>query len=198
MDAVRFGRALGFGARQAAKTVVSAAAAARAENPSAQIPAVSPPQTVGPPADTDAVLPSARADASRLPSSRRTAVSVSVPAPGTRTLPRTAPSKVAEHRTDAPRVRGVKEGLSRFRDSTVEPVVRLSGVLWLEVTGVFFGIFALSTAIGVLRLRPDWRAVLVHPTSHGGLFVAVAVFVLFTYFSISSFIRARRRERRRG
>ncbi len=36
MDAVRFGRALGFGARQAVKTVTSAVSAATAENPSAK------------------------------------------------------------------------------------------------------------------------------------------------------------------
>lgn len=100
--------------------------------------------------------------------------------------------------TSAPTVRRVKEGITRFRDSTVEPVVRLSGVLWLEVTGVFFGIFALSTGIAIWRLRAQWRTALVHPTAHGGLIVAVAVFALFAYFCISSFVRARRRERRRG
>jgi hypothetical protein len=92
----------------------------------------------------------------------------------------------------------VKEGFTRFRDSTVEPVVRLSGVLWLEVTGVFFGIFALSTAIAVWRLRSQWRAALTHPATHGGLLVGLAVFALFAYFCITSFVRARRRERRRG
>ena len=98
----------------------------------------------------------------------------------------------------AAQVRGVKEGFTRFRDSTVEPVVRLSGVLWLEVTGVFFGIFALSTGIAIWRLRSQWRAALAHPASHGGLVVAIAVFALFTYFCVSSFVRARRREHRRG
>ena len=92
----------------------------------------------------------------------------------------------------------MKEGFTRFRDSTLEPVVRLSGVLWLEVTGVFFGIFALSTGIAIWRLRSQWHAALYHPATHGGLLVAVAVFALFSYFCLSSFVRARRRERRRG
>ena len=111
---------------------------------------------------------------------------------------RTARSAVRTASGGASQVRGVKEGLTRFRNSTVEPVVRLSGVLWLEVTGVFFGIFALSTGIAIWRLRGQWRTALAHPATHGGLLVAVAVFALFAYFCISSFVRARRRERRRG
>ena len=92
----------------------------------------------------------------------------------------------------------MKEGFTRFRNSTVEPVVRLSGVLWLEVTGVFFGIFALSTGIAIWRLRGQWRTALAHPATHPSLLVAIAVFALFAYFCISSFVRARRREHRRG
>src|SRR6185437_4176430 len=199
MDAVRFGRALGLGARQAAKTVISAVDAARAENPSGPTPAARPasassanrasstagssvPRTssavVGPPA----AMPNLQRRATDpAPNANRAAKSVARAASG-----------------GAAQVRGVKEGFARFRDSTVEPVVRLSGVLWLELTGVFFGIFALSTGVAIWRLRGQWRPALAHPVMHAGLLVAVAVFALFAYFCISSFVRARRRERRRG
>lgn len=94
--------------------------------------------------------------------------------------------------------RGVRRGLRRFRDATVEPVVRLSGVLWLEVVGVFFGLFALSAGVGLWRLRGEWRAALTHPAGHSTLLFAAAICALFGYFCISSFVRAWRRERRRG
>lgn len=166
MDAVRFGRALGFGARQAAKTVVRAVDAARAENPSR------------PPAANVSHAASA-ASATR---------------PAVPATPRSAPATLSNSAS----ARGVREGFSRFHASAVEPAVRLSGVLWLEVMGVFFGIFALTAGSALWRLRGELRAALAHPAAHGSLIGAGVVFTLFAYFSISSFVRARRRQLRRG
>jgi hypothetical protein len=98
----------------------------------------------------------------------------------------------------ATQARGVRHGLGRFRDATVEPLVRLSGVLWLEVMGVFFAMFALSAAVALWRGRAQWRAGLAHPAAHPSVWGAAAIVALFGYFSVSSFVRARRRERRRG
>ncbi len=180
MDAVRFGRALGFGARQAAKTVIRAVDAARAENPSPSVQSQS---------QSASTVTAPRPFASSAPVNRPAAAHASSREPA-----------VASNRTVpvATQARGIQEGISRFKTSAVEPVVRLSGVLWLEVTGVFFALFALAAANGVWRLRADLRPALTHPAAHASILGAVAIFALFAYFSISSFVRAHRRQHRRG
>ncbi len=77
------------------------------------------------------------------------------------------------------------------------PFARLSGVLWLELTGVFFGLFALSAGVGAWKLRSAWQASTADPAAHAHFLLAVGIAVLFGYFCLSSFVRARRRERRR-
>ena len=176
MDAVRFGRALGFGARQAAKTVIRAADAARAENPSQ-------PQATPRPAATVRTASAPVIDNRRAtPQSRQTP-------------PASTPS---QHRARPPAPNSaLREGLGRFRDSAVEPVVRLSAVLWLEVMGAVFALFALAAANGLWRLRAERHAALTHPFAHGTVLGTAAIFLLFAYFSISSFVRAYHRQHRR-
>src|SRR5579883_2413955 len=166
MDAVRFGRALGFGARQAAKTVVSAVDAARAENPSpATAIATSAPATPVPRRDASAVGTEPAAQ----PVGR----------------PATATGRPATPRIGTEgRVRGIQEGIGRFKASAVEPVVRLSSVLWLEVMGVLFGIFALSTAAALWRQHAEWRVAVAHPAAHASVLVAAGLFALFAYFCV--------------
>jgi hypothetical protein len=67
-------------------------------------------------------------------------------------------------------------------------------VLWLEVTGVFFGLFAVT---GVTFCWKNWRVL------HGGsatdqqrFWVMAGMGAVFGYFCLSSFVRARRRARR--
>jgi hypothetical protein len=92
---------------------------------------------------------------------------------------------------------GVKRGSTRLGEAVWGPFVRLSGVLWLEVSGVFFGIFALL-AVGYLwKLRGAWHTGAANAASHRSLMGAVLMLALFGYFCVSSFVRARRRERRR-
>jgi len=177
MDAVRFGRALGFGARQAAKTVVRAVDAARAENPTQNAPA----NRVANPSSTTP----------RPVSSTRPASAPATPAA------RAAANPVSQTARTATNTARVQDGFARFKTSALEPAVRLSGVLWLEVTGVFFALFALAAGSAVWRLRAEFRPALVHPAAHGSLIGASAIFALFGYFSISSFVRAHRRQRRR-
>jgi hypothetical protein len=172
MDAVRFGRALGFGTRQAAKTVIGAVHAARAENPSKPVTTATPQPTTSTARGSVLNPPRAVQPVTRAPIQR-------------------AAGPIAQ-------ARGVQEGISRFKTSAVEPVVRLSSVLWLEVTGAFFAIFALAAANGVWRLRNELRTTLSHPFAHASVLGTVAIFALFAYFSVSSFVRAHRRQRRRG
>lgn len=169
MDAVRFGRALGLGARQAAKTLTTAVDAATAPNPApTKRPAAAkaPDGTSGPAAATPAVKAAAQTAA-------RTIV-------GARSAQQ-----------------GLKRGGKRFGEAVWGPFVRLSGVVWLEVSGVFFGIFALFAAAGVWRLHGAWRATVANTGPHRSFEGAVVMLAVFGYFCASSFLRARRRERRR-
>jgi hypothetical protein len=123
------------------------------------------------------------------PSPRPTAATVaSCPAPAAKSKPaRSAPSSV-------PSTRGIAEGGKRFGEAVWGPFVRLGGVLWLEFTGVFFGIFALVALQGLWSLRSVLRAGASAHDRHR-LMIDVGVGLLFSYFCISSFLRARRRER---
>ncbi len=49
---------------------------------------------------------------------------------------------------------GLKRGGKQFGEAVWKPFARLSGVLWLEFTGVFFALFAFTAGIEV------WRAAL--------------------------------------
>ncbi len=169
------------------KTLVTAVDAATAENPTAK-------------KRSTAAEPSSipRPGAERPPTSTNPQTRVAISAV---TPPPAAPvQRVAQSaaRTVA-RGRGVKKGLARgsrrFGEAVWSPFVRLSGVLWLEVSGVFFGVFALL-ALGYLwKLRGAWHAGA--NASHRSLLSAIVMFALFGYFCVSSFVRARRRERRR-
>jgi len=176
MDAVRFGRALGFGARQAVKTVTSAVSAATAENPSAK--------EIATGANTGA--------AAARPIERSVADS-------TKTASQTTASKAAHRAAQTVvQARGASKRLRRggrsFGGTAWKTFTRLGGVLWLEVSGVFFGLFALFALVAVLHLHGEWR-----PSAAGRwqLAVALAMLAFFGYFCVSNFLRARRRERRR-
>jgi hypothetical protein len=176
MDAVRFGRALGYGARQAVKTVTAAVDAATAESPSAN----------------SAGTAASAGEAAARPQERPAAYS-------TQTKTQTTAHKAANQAAHAVgQVRGAKEGLRRggrrFSGSTWKTFTRLGGVLWLEVSGVFFGLFALFALVAVVHLYGEWH---VNAAGHRQLVVAVAMLVFFGYFCVSNFVRARRRERRR-
>jgi hypothetical protein len=168
MDSVRFGRALGVGARAAAKTLVTAVDAATAPNPSAPAKTIS--TTAHPKEASAEAQPAetkARASGARL---------------GQQAVRTTAQVKQTG--------KGLKQGGKRFGEAVWGPFVRLSGVLWLEVTGVFFGIFALFAVGGT------WKMAMNHDApSH--LIGTAAMAALFGYFCISSFVRASRRGRGR-
>ncbi len=186
MDRVRLGRALGFGARQAIKTLVTAVDAATAENPATTGGTASP--GTGRQQAQSATGPGPASAPPKIPA---------VPTPFD-TRARKAAHATARTVIQAREVKqGLRRGSKRFGEAVWGPFLRLSGVLWLEVAGVFFGIFALL-AVGYLwKLRGAWHSGAANTASHRSLMGAVVMLALFGYFSVSSFVRARKRERRR-
>lgn len=168
MDTVRFGRALGFGARSAAKTLVQAIDAARSDNPSSDGPRVS----------------------SSPPALQTRSVSLETPGRAVRNEEPSVATRDAS--TVVRQGPGVRHGIGRFRDLALRPFVRLSGVLLLEVCGVFFGIFALYGFNTMWRVRTAWHA---SAPGHRQFLGGLGMLAVFGYFCISSFVRARRRER---
>jgi hypothetical protein len=169
MDTVRFGRALGFGARSVARTLVQAIDAARAEPPSG----------------------------TRLSSGARAQPVATAGGPHARPAPARTASSLTESRGTTARnlqTRGPLEGVRRFRDSAVRPFTRLTGVLLLEIAGSFFAIFAVYGLNTMWRARAAWHA---GSPDHRQFLGGALVLGVFGYFCISSFVRARRRERRR-
>jgi hypothetical protein len=65
-------------------------------------------------------------------------------------------------------------------------------VIWLQVTGVFFALVAFTMGIAAWRARSALHAA---AGSHGAmkLYAYMAFCALFTYFTVSSFVRAARR-----
>ncbi len=202
MDTERLGRVLGFGARHAAKTLVGAVDAATAPSPKAG--------TGAPQAGTGAQAGSVAQAGSAVPGS------TGFPAArGPGAAAGSARGPVAARRTAMPRGatppsapagrRGLVEGGRRFGRAVWEPTLRLSGVLWLEVTGLFFGIFVAVAAMAAWRLRGALhRGSTVAPSgmpgqaqAHTEFLIAIGMLLLFGYFAVSSFLAAGRRSRRR-
>src|SRR6185437_2399345 len=88
---------------------------------------------------------------------------------------------------------GVKRGGKRFGESILGTFGHAGGVLWLEITGLFFAIFGLFFVQGVYRLRTDWHA----GPNHQKLVIYGCVAILFFYFSITSFYRAHKKQKRK-
>jgi hypothetical protein len=90
---------------------------------------------------------------------------------------------------------GVARGGKRFGSAVWGPFVKLSGVLWLEFTGVFFGIFAAFAISGAWKLRMNLHETATNHQEHLHFVMAAVMGVVFSYFCVSSFLRARRKER---
>ena len=81
--------------------------------------------------------------------------------------------------------RGVVRGLGGF----LRPFGRVGGILWLEVTGVFFFLPVLVFAPTLWRTRASYLA----GPGHRDFVLSTAIVCIFLYLSISSFWRARRK-----
>lgn len=88
--------------------------------------------------------------------------------------------------------RRVGEGTRRFSKAFFGPLAHLSGTLWLEITGLFFALFAAFFAQNAWKTR----AAAVHGTEHAHFLLYLGVTLVFVYFCISSFVKASRRGKR--
>jgi hypothetical protein len=84
-------------------------------------------------------------------------------------------------RTAAQTSRGISAGISGF----LRPFRRVGGIVWLEVTGSFFLLFA---AVFALRLWQTWSGIGVISRNF-----AIVAAMVFLYLGVSSFWRARHR-----
>jgi hypothetical protein len=105
-------------------------------------------------------------------------------------LPRSNPQKAREiagrtGKTAGATTRNLGRGIGGF----LRPFGRVGGILWLEVTGFFFGLFAAYFATDVWRTRFDYAA----GPQHTRFLMAIAMTVVFGYLSISAFWRTRRK-----
>lgn len=83
----------------------------------------------------------------------------------------------------------VSKGLARGVKGFLRPFTRVGGILWLEVTGVFFFAFVLVFSQTLWRTRASAE----HGPDHAKFVVAGCLMAVFLYLAISSFWRARRR-----
>lgn len=165
MDSVRFGRILGKGARAAAKGLYQAVDAVTTPNPN-------PPQAV-----PQQPMPAAQ--------QRQTAH-----APMQAVAQATAQSAAAytAHKKTVSREAG------KLGRSFLAPFARAGHVLWLEVMGTFFALFAAIFISYACRYRAGLHAT--DADAHRHFLFSVGAATLFGYFAVSSFVRARRREKR--
>jgi hypothetical protein len=92
--------------------------------------------------------------------------------------------------------RGLKQGSKRFGEAVWGPFVKLSGQLWLELTGVFFGIFAVFAASTAWKMRGDLHETATNHDPHVHLLLTAGMAVVFGYFCVSSFVKSSRRGKR--
>jgi hypothetical protein len=109
------------------------------------------------------------------------------PAAGTvQTKQNTQAASAAAHGQAAGRTaKGVARGVGGF----LRPFRRVGGILWLEVTGAFFLLFAVAAALPLWRHRPSNF----YGSYDKNFLAAAGIMVVFFYLGVSSFWRARRR-----
>jgi hypothetical protein len=167
MEPNRFGRKLGIGVRVASRMAKERAAKAASAPQSAS----SAPQTASQAAPPPTTTP-------RPP----------IPQPASR------PAK--NYAEPARRVgqssRRVGEATRRFGKAFWGPLAHVSGTLWLEITGLFFALFAAFFGQNAWKIR----ASALHGPDHAHFVVATLATLAFAWFCITSFIKAAHRSRK--
>jgi hypothetical protein len=82
-----------------------------------------------------------------------------------------------------------RSNLGRGLSGFFKPFRRVGGIVWLEVTGVFFFLPVLVFAPTLWRTRLSY----LHGPDHRTFIASAVVVALFFYLGVTSFIRARRK-----
>src|SRR3984957_6603419 len=90
------------------------------------------------------------------------------------------------------RVAGAKRGAKAFGQAILGPFTHAGSILWLEITGLFFALFAIFFVQNAYRVRPAWR----QGPEHAHLLLYCVLAVGFGWFSMTSFTRAYRKNKR--
>ena len=110
------------------------------------------------------------------------------PPPSTRAS--APPPRPAKNYAEPARRIGV--GTRRFGQAFFGPLKHISATLWLEITGLFFALFAIFFGQNAWRTR----ASALHGPEHAHFLLYAVVTAIFLYFCVSSFVKASRRGRR--
>jgi hypothetical protein len=132
------------------------------------------------------------ASAPQSASSAPQTASQAAPPPNTtprQSTPRATPRPIKNYAEPA---RRVGEGTRRFGKAFIGPLAHVSGTLWLEITGLFFALFAAFFGQNAWRIR----ASVLHGPDHAHFVVATLATLVFAWFSITSFIKAEQRSRK--
>lgn len=170
MEPNRFGRKLGIGVRLASRMAKERAAQA-IHSPTSAAPSAPKPG------------PAASAQQAPSPSPK-----IHTPPPVARATKNLAESA----RRVGPGSRRVGEATRRFGQAFIGPLAHVSGTLWLEITGLFFAMFALFFAQNAYRLRVH----AIHGPEHTRFVVYCIATAIFLYFCVTSFLKASRRSRK--
>ena len=109
-----------------------------------------------------------------------------------------ARSAATTHTVTGARVRGRADGQAAGRATAgvargvggfLRPFRRIGGILWLEVTGVFFLLPVVVFAPKLWNTRANWA----HGPDHRTFLLTAGVMAVFLYLGVSSFWRARKR-----
>ena len=90
------------------------------------------------------------------------------------------------------RANSVKQGVKAFGQGIWAPFSHAGGILWLEITGLFFALFTFFFVQSAYRARGSWKA----GPEHTHLLLYGCLAVGFAWFSFSSFLRAYRKSKR--
>jgi hypothetical protein len=131
----------------------------------------------------------------------RATQAVSKPAPQPQPATATAPRPAGPNSAPPPRpaknyaepARRVGAGTRNFGKAFFGPLKHISGTLWLEITGLFFALFATFFAQNAWKTR----ASALHGPEHAHFLLYLVIAAVFLYFCVTSFLKASRRGRRK-
>jgi hypothetical protein len=89
--------------------------------------------------------------------------------------------------------RRVAQGTRRFGQAFWGPLAHTGATLWLEITGLFFALFALFFAQNVIRVRSDYA----HGPEHTHFILYLVLMLAFCWFCFTSFHKAYKRGKRK-